>query len=236
MFHSRMAAALIAAAGLIFIGCEKKNGGDAASSSKLNEGPAEATMQKARIVAAPGSAGAVELTPSEKPSGAIAQNPSSAPTAMAGRPAMPARPPSSAAPASQPAKQPTSAPTGQVAPSDGSIASVIHISEDMKNAVRQGSVMFVMARQVSPDGGRGMAVAAKKVPVGSTDQFPMKFRLSSADVMMQGAAFAGKMRIEARIDQDGDAISKQPGDVTGQTNGLIEVGQQDVEFYLDSKI
>ncbi len=58
-----------------------------------------------------------------------------------------------------------------------------------------------------------MLVAAKKIPVSGAAMFPFEFEVTDQDVMMGGSGLGGAVRVEARIDQDGDAMSKQPGDV-----------------------
>ena len=54
--------------------------------------------------------------------------------------------------------------------------------------------------------------------------------------MMQGTSLAGPVRVEARIDQDGDAISKQPGDIVGALAKGAQVGDENLDFALDNTL
>ena len=62
--------------------------------------------------------------------------------------------------------------------------------------------------------GAGTPLAVKKL---TADKFPLKFSLDSRDAMLAGTTLAGKVVVTVRVDKDGDAITKNPGDVTGQT-------------------
>jgi hypothetical protein len=88
-------------------------------------------------------------------------------------------------------------------------------------------------RSQSRERQRGTLLAAKKVPITGPEMFPYVYEVSSADVMMQGSVLAGKVRVEARADSDGDALSKLAGDLTGGPRAT-EVGQEGVDFVLDA--
>ncbi|MCB9539077.1 MAG: hypothetical protein H6704_22845 [Myxococcales bacterium] len=105
----------------------------------------------------------------------------------------------------------------------------------MKGDIKPGSVLFIIVRKDAGEGQRGMLIAAKRVDVQGPDQFPLTYEVSSADVMMQGTALEGAVRIEARVDQDGDALSKTPGDVTGD-GPATTVGGAAADFTLDTRI
>ena len=51
----------------------------------------------------------------------------------------------------------------------------------------------------------------------TVDKFPIKFSLDSRDAMLAGTSLSGKVVVTVRVDKDGDAITKNPGDVTGQS-------------------
>ena len=53
---------------------------------------------------------------------------------------------------------------------------------------------------------------------------------------MAGTPLAGSVRVSARVDQDGDAISKQPGDLIGKVKAAVKVGAKKVDFSLDSAL
>ena len=54
---------------------------------------------------------------------------------------------------------------------------------------------------------------------------------------MQGTVLAGTVRVSARIDQDGDAISKQSGDIVGVSSAKAhKVGAKGIDFGLDKTL
>ena len=90
--------------------------------------------------------------------------------------------------------------------------------------------LFLTARRISDNPNvRGSLVAVKKFPV---DKFPIEFSMSAADMPFQGGAFDGELTLTARIDQDGDPLSRQKGDVHG-TLPKVQVGSKDVRVTID---
>ena len=83
--------------------------------------------------------------------------------------------------------------------------------------VPAGGVLFVIAR--SEAGGPPLAV--KRLAPGA---FPMRFEIGAADAMMAGRPFAGPIRLSARIDADGDPLTRSPEDVAGELEGTVEPG------------
>ena len=63
--------------------------------------------------------------------------------------------------------------------------------------------------------------------------FPLNFTLTGGDVMHQQTALAGKVKLEARVDKDRDAMTKNPGDVFGETTELVAVPATGVTLVLD---
>ena len=80
-----------------------------------------------------------------------------------------------------------------------------------------GAVLFVIAR--SPGGGPPLAV--KRL---GTDQFPIDFEIGPADAMLAGRPFAGQIRISARLDADGDPLTRQPEDLVAAAPDPVEPG------------
>ena len=170
---------------------------------------------------------------SEGTSGALAAGPGGQPTSLpAGHP-QPAQPKH---PTSQPSAHPSSQPTSQGQPVlSGFIYGEISITEEMKAKVKAGSVLFVIVRRYAPEGQKGMMIAATKQDGVTAAQFPLRFVVKQSDAMM-GAPLAGKVKVSVRIDQDGDAISKQPGDIIGQAKEAVMVGVNPVAIELNSSI
>jgi len=93
-----------------------------------------------------------------------------------------------------------------------------------------------MVRRDAGEGQRGMILAVDKIRLDGPDDFPLRYTLTGRHVMTPGTVLAGSVRISARVDQDGDALSKQPGDLTGTHPKAVDVNGDPVHFTLDSKI
>lgn len=64
--------------------------------------------------------------------------------------------------------------------------------------------------------------------------FPMEFRLDEENLMTPGFPSPDKkLVIEVRLDRDGDALSKEAGDVYGFTAAPVTVGSKGVSILLD---
>jgi hypothetical protein len=137
--------------------------------------------------------------------------------------------------ASRPAaSRPASAPVAQQIGPPGIIKGRVEISEALRGKVKAGTTLFISVRRFEGEGKRGMIMAAKKLPVGGASLFPLDFTISQRDVMMGGTKLNGSVTLAARIDQDGDAISKQAGDIEGTHKGSIFVGKGTGSILLDT--
>lgn len=64
--------------------------------------------------------------------------------------------------------------------------------------------------------------------------FPMEFRLNEENLMTPGFPSPDqKLVIEARLDKDGNAMSKEEGDVYGLTSAPVTVGSKGISILLD---
>jgi len=77
--------------------------------------------------------------------------------------------------------------------------------------------------------GAGPPLAAIQMPVGA---FPMPFSIGPEDMMIKGRPWAGDLRIEARIDRDGNASTREPENLVGQPPAAVQPGAADVEIVL----
>jgi hypothetical protein len=205
MFASRRALALTLAIVSLAFGCEKK----AAA-------PSTATPSAA-------SHGLPPLP--DNPAGAAAAgapHPTHAPTGEA--PALPPGHPAVGEGAGMPSDHP--------APFDPNavIEGVLRLDDKVKDKVEKGQTLFLVARVADPSGAPGAILAVKKLTVG---QWPQPFKLDGHDAMMVGTQLSGLVIINARVDKDGDAITKNPGDVVG-TSRPVEVPASKVVLTLDS--
>jgi tetratricopeptide (TPR) repeat protein len=123
-------------------------------------------------------------------------------------------PPPPAADGSAPA-----APAAAPAAGPGSVTGMIVLADGV--TVQRGAPVFVIVRQSGASGGPPSAVSRM-----SAGTFPMPFTVSAANSMM-GDALPEKMRIEVRVDLDGNAMTRDQGapegvldDVASGTSGV----------------
>ncbi len=92
-------------------------------------------------------------------------------------------------------------------------------------AAPAGGVLFVIARAQPA----GPPLAVVRLPVGP---FPMAFEIGPGDVMIPGMPFAGEIRLTARIDADGDPLTRSPGDLNAGLDAPVRPGAADVGLTL----
>ncbi len=91
-----------------------------------------------------------------------------------------------------------------------SIAGTVRLDPGRTAEVGERSTLFIVAR--SPGTGPGAPLAVKRVVRPS---FPVSFTLGPGDVMIPGTAFDGPMDLSARLDRDGDPLTREPGEPAG---------------------
>jgi len=87
-------------------------------------------------------------------------------------------------------------------------------------------VLFVIARS----SGGGPPLAVKRLSVGP---FPLAFEIGPADVMMKRRPFSGPISITARIDRDGNPLTRDPDDPAAELAAPVEPGTTDVVLRLE---
>lgn len=89
-----------------------------------------------------------------------------------------------------------------------------------KKLVEPGAILFLMVKPINPVSGEiiGNTIAVDRLDLA---QLPIPFELTGAHAMMMGTKFEGDVVIIARIDQDGEARTKQPGDIEGSVKAKI---------------
>ena len=118
-------------------------------------------------------------------------------------------------------------PPGQA--SGQQITGTITVDPKLKDAVNPQWTLFIIAR--SAEGGGGPPLAVKKI---DRPGFPLAYSLGSENVMMQGRPFSGKVTIIVRLDKDGNATTRDPGDLIGEyKKNPVEVGSKNVDIVLD---
>lgn len=142
--------------------------------------------------------------------------PSGAPTA-----------PTTVAPPPTPPPAPPAAPAA--ANGSDTITGKITLAAARKGDVSPSDVVYLVARRM-PDspGTRGSLVAVKRFTANS---FPIEFTLGAADMMFKNGAFEGELQLAARVDKDGDPMTRKKGDVFG-TRDHVKVGTTGAEVAL----
>ena len=91
-----------------------------------------------------------------------------------------------------------------------------------------GATLFIIARKSGVTGGPPLAV--QRVPAPS---FPFAFELSQANVMIPSLRFDGEMDVTARLDRDGNAMTRDPADLEGRADGAHTPGDAGVVITLE---
>lgn len=86
-------------------------------------------------------------------------------------------------------------------------------------------VLFVIARS----GAGGPPLAVKRMEPGP---FPVSFTLGPGDVMIQGRPFSGEMTLTARLDRDGNPLTRAPEDLVGAAPGPVVPGASGIAITL----
>lgn len=107
----------------------------------------------------------------------------------------------------------------------GNITGTVQVSKELVDKVTAGDIMFVMARNAAT----GTLIAVSRVEV---KEMPASFVLTGGGAMHGGSTLAGKVKVEARVDKDGDAMTKNPGDVIGESEDLVTVPAENVVLTL----
>jgi hypothetical protein len=107
------------------------------------------------------------------------------------------------------------------------IRGTVALAEGLGTGVPEGAVLFLIARS---GGAGGPPLAVKRIPA---PRFPLEFSIGPDDGMLQSLPFQGPLRISARVDSDGDASSRHPGDLQGSAPGAYEPGASGVSLVID---
>jgi cytochrome c-type biogenesis protein CcmH len=106
------------------------------------------------------------------------------------------------------------------------ISGTIRLAPDLGAPVPPGAVLFIVART----GTGGPPTAVKRI---GAPRFPLDFELGPDDRMIQAMPFNGPFQLTARVDSDGDAASRTPGDLQGGVESPVSAGATGVELVLD---
>ncbi len=129
------------------------------------------------------------------------------------------------------AAAPPAAPGGGAPPAAESAATpvsgTITLAPAVEAKVPAGAILFLIAR-TGAGGGPPLAVKRIESPV-----FPLEFTLGPDDRMIKQMPFAGPLQLSARLDADGNAMTRAPGDLQGQTPEPHQPGESGIAIVID---
>jgi hypothetical protein len=132
--------------------------------------------------------------------------------------------------ASQPAE--AASQPGGAAPSANAVppfsGEVVLGGDVAKDKLKPTDVLFIIARE-SMGGQPGRLIATQRhVDV----KFPLHFEMTQKDLMVPGSAFSGPFIVNARLDRDGDPMTKSPDDFYAVHEGEVKGGETNLKLEL----
>jgi cytochrome c-type biogenesis protein CcmH len=110
------------------------------------------------------------------------------------------------------------------------IQGAVELAPELAGRTPPDAVLFIIARGA----GAGPPLAVKRV---ANPEFPLAFSIGPEDRMIQAMPFTAPITLSARIDGDGNATSRSPGDVTGAAvGGPVAPGATGVVIVLDTPL
>lgn len=121
-------------------------------------------------------------------------------------------------------------------PSRGNVAGEVirgrvEIAQALAADAPPNAILFVIARRQGQAGGPPLAVVRAPDP-----RFPFEFEIGQAQVMIPSMRFEGEISLSARLDGDGNAMTRTPGDLAGQLDGPVAPGASGVVLTLAEKL
>jgi hypothetical protein len=110
------------------------------------------------------------------------------------------------------------------------IEGVIELSPELMSAQPAGAVLFVIARPQGVTAGPPLAVLRIADPV-----FPYSFSIGPQNVMIPSMRFEGAISLSARLDADGNAMTRSPEDISSPTLSSLAPGASGVTLSLTDR-
>jgi cytochrome c-type biogenesis protein CcmH len=98
------------------------------------------------------------------------------------------------------------------APAGGGVAGTVELADGL--SAPPGAIVFITLRAAGVTS--GPPVAAKRLPAAS---FPLRFDVGPSDSMM-GQTLPDRLRVDARVDRDGDPLTRDPADPTASADDV----------------
>lgn len=123
-------------------------------------------------------------------------------------------------------------PSPAAATGGGPIFGTVSIAPDLKDSAPSGTVFIIVRMAGMPD--RGPPVAVIKLDDPS---FPAKFEIGASNMMDPSIGWNGPFDLYARLDADGNAMTKVAGDLfTEKPIARVTPGQKDIGLVLDKRL
>lgn len=106
----------------------------------------------------------------------------------------------------------------------------IELAPALANARPEGAILFVIARPEGAAGGPPLAVLRIPDP-----EFPVEFEIGPGDVMIPTMSFAGPISLTARLDSDGNAMTRAETDLSSPAAPPAQPGATGVSLVLSEK-
>jgi len=116
-----------------------------------------------------------------------------------------------------------------VASTGQTIRGTVEIADSLYGERPAHGVLFIIARSRPA----GPPLAVLRVP---SARFPYSFEIGQEHVMIPSLVFEGEIRLSARLDSDGNAMTKLPGDLVGEVPTPIGPGADGVALVLDERL
>ncbi len=120
------------------------------------------------------------------------------------------------------------------APSDSGggqpISGRIEVAPELAGEQPEGAILFVIARPQGARGGPPLAVLRIEAP-----EFPFEFEIGPGDVMIPSMRFEGPISLSARLDADGNAMTRGGTDLSSAAAEPISPGTTGVALVLAQK-
>lgn len=110
------------------------------------------------------------------------------------------------------------------------ITGTLGVDAGLNSRLSPGTAVFIVVKRAGADGApSGPPLAVDKLTWAAGG---VAFELTEEQAMVAGTALSGDVVLTARYDQDSDAMTRQPGDVTGQVR--VTVPAEHVKLTLDT--
>ena len=110
------------------------------------------------------------------------------------------------------------------------IEGAIELPEEFASERPALAILFVIARQQGVERGPPLAVLRVAEPV-----FPYVFRIGPDDVMIPSMRFEGAISLSARLDADGNAMTRSPEDISSPVLHSLAPGATGIRLVLSDR-